>query len=525
MLLGAVLGPAMQLQQALLWPVWVYMAPALLALVALCWLGATRWATPWHASAALLAALVFAGAGCGLRAQWFAAKALEPALEGRDIVVTGRVAAMPQRNDTGQRFRFAPESARTDAGAVVLPPLLLLGWYESNPVPALGRTLAQHGADLRAGERWQMTVRLKAPHGNLNPHGFDYELWLWEQGIQATGYVRTGPRDAPPMRLGESWAHPVERARQLVRDAIFQRISERRFAGVVAALVTGDQNAIDRADWDVFRATGVAHLMSISGLHVTMFAWAAAALVGALWRRNPRWCLALPAQHAALLGGLLLAAGYALFSGWGVPAQRTVWMLATVSLLRLSGRCWPWPMVWLLACAVVLGVDPWALLQPGFWLSFVAVGVLFATDAGASHAGPAKLFPHLGRMLREQWVVTLALAALSLLLFGQVSVVGLVANLLAIPWVTLLVTPLALGGVLLSPLWDAAALAVQALGLLLQALAALPLATFSTAAPPLWFAWGVGAGAALALGTASAGCSAAAAGAAVAGAAPCAGGV
>jgi competence protein ComEC len=485
-LAGAVLGPALQLQQPELWSAAVYAAFGLAALVALAWAAIKMRASGRRALLALLAALALTAATCGLRAQWFAASALNPALEGRDIAVTGLVAAMPQRNDVGLRFRLAVESAHMNGAEVALPPQLLLGWYGGASLGAGGAELSRQPAELRAGERWQMTVRLKAPHGNLNPHGFDYELWLWEQGIQATGYVRAGPRDAAPQRVADTWAHPVERARQAVRDAIFQRISDRKLAGVVAALVTGDQNAIDRADWDIFRATGVAHLMSISGLHVTMFAWAAAALVGALWRRSPRLCLALPAQHAGLLGGLLLAAGYALFSGWGVPAQRTVWMLATVGLLRLAGRRWPWPPVWLLACAVVVSIDPWALLQPGFWLSFVAVGVLFATDSGAPHAAPMRAGARFALMLREQWVVTLALTPLGLLLFGQVSLVGLVANLLAIPWVTLLVTPLALGGVLLAPLWDAAALAVQGLGAVLQAMTALPLATVFMAAPPLW---------------------------------------
>src|SRR5205085_1496681 len=152
----------------------------------------------------------------------------------------------------------------------------------------------------------------------------DYELWLWEQGLQATGYVRTGSGDAWPERVGSTWQHPIERARESVRDAIFERVADRKLAGVIAALVTGDQSAIERADWDVFRATGVAHLMSISGLHVTMFAWFAGLVFGALWRRSPRLTLRWPAPHAALIGGLLLAIAYALFSGWGVPAQRTV---------------------------------------------------------------------------------------------------------------------------------------------------------------------------------------------------------
>jgi competence protein ComEC len=112
-----------------------------------------------------------------------------------------------------------------------------------------------------AGERWRLTVRLKAPHGNRNPHGFDSELWMWEQGVHASGYVRTGTRDEAPARLQATWRHPVERAREAVRDAVFARVPDRAQAGVIAALVTGDQSAIDRAGWEVFRATGVAHLM------------------------------------------------------------------------------------------------------------------------------------------------------------------------------------------------------------------------------------------------------------------------
>jgi competence protein ComEC len=219
-------------------------------------------------------------------------------------------------------------------------------------------------------------------------------------------------------------------------------------------------------------------------LHVTLFAWLATALVGALWRWLarpwPRVLLMVPAPWAAGLGGVALATAYALFSGWGVPAQRTVLMLAVVVALRLGVRHWPWPMVWLLAMATVLLLDPWALLQPGFWLSFVAVGILFATDPGGRQrvpgadvlmSWPARGTRALWGLVREQGVVTVALAPLTLLLFGQWSVVGLVANLVAIPLVTLLITPLALLGVLLPPLWDVAAWAVQGLSLGLQWLA------------------------------------------------------
>jgi len=524
-LLGAVLGPAVQVQQAGLWGWEVYAALLVVGLLVIGLgyphprplpegegvrspLSRLRERVGVRALASLLATALLAFALCGLRAAHFSSQALAPQLEGRDIAVVGVVAAMPQRNDMGLRFRFEVESATAAGSPVRVPPQIYLGWYGgAMPDPNGVLELQRQAPELHAGGRWQMTVRLKAPHGNSNPHGFDYELWLWEQGLQATGYVRAGPRDRPPQRLGETWRHPVERARQSVRDEIFARVAtstgsgqaDRKTAGLLAALIVGDQNAIDRADWDVFRATGVAHLMSISGLHITMFAWAAALLVGALWRRSERLCLAWPAPHAALVGGIALAAAYALFSGWGVPAQRTIWMLVTVGLLRLSGRRWPWPHVWLLACAVVVTLDPWALLQAGFWLSFVAVGVLFASDTGSPapdavpdaeksgwHARLARIAAGLRSAVREQWVITLALTPLTLLLFGQVSVVGLLANALAIPWVTLVITPLALGGVLAAPLWQLAGAALEVLGVYLAWLAALPFATISAPAPAVW---------------------------------------
>ena len=528
---GFIAGVAVQLQQSALWPGdWYGVLVALAAGVLAVLVGATalRTKAPLGTRLAIFVFAALLGFGLtGWRATAFQSNTLNPALEGRDIEVVGQVLAMPQIGEDGVRFRLDVESARLNGQVVILPPQLLLGWYsgfagreaKSGAMPEadpfeMGLALQRQPQALRAGERWQMTVRLKAPHGNSNPHGFDYELWLWEQGIQATGYVRAGPHDAPPAKLSTSWLHPVERARQTVREAIFERVENRQLAGVLAALVVGDQNAIERADWDVFRATGVAHLMSISGLHITMFAWLASLLIGKLWRRSvaltPRLCLALPASSAGALGGLLLATLYALFSGWGVPAQRTIWMLATVVLLRQSGRQWPWLQTWLLAMAVVVALDPWALMQAGFWLSFVAVGVLFATDSRASNArdtGASALIPfgkgvnlgfwrqrlsgffaHLVSAAREQWVVTLALTPLSLLLFNQVSLVGLLANALAIPWVTLLVTPLAMLGVLYAPIWDAAAWTVGLLALFLQWLASWPLASISVAAAPLWCA-------------------------------------
>ncbi|MDO5625688.1 MAG: DNA internalization-related competence protein ComEC/Rec2 [Pseudomonadota bacterium] len=515
-LAGWVLGVAVQLQQAALWAVWGYVAVLGLGAATVviargrgAWMRALGW---------LLCGALLAFALVGLRAGQ--RPVLDAALEGRDIELTGVVSRMPQRIEVGWRFRLWVEQARLDGTPVVLPPTVQLGWYGRMAWGEEGAATALPA--LRAGDRWRMTVRLKAPHGNLNPHGFDYELWLWEQGVAATGYVRTSARDAPPERLAQAVGHPVERARQSVRDAILAAApgwptlsmpfmaqgqgppaepGPARYAGIVAALVTGDQNLIERADWDVFRITGVAHLMAISGLHITMFAWLAVAVLGVGWRwaarvharlglparLNP--CLRVSAPVAALVGGVALAAGYALFSGWGVPAQRTVLMLTTFAALKLAGLRWPWWLSWLLACAVVLAFDPWALWQAGFWLSFVAVGVLFATDLGAHGAAQTGAGVGAGgqvrQLLREQWVVTLALTPLSLLLFGQASVVGLVANLLAIPWVTVVVTPLSMLGVLWPPVWQAAAWALVPLAAFLQALAGWPWASVWLATAPL----------------------------------------
>ena len=488
-LLGIVLGTAGQLQQESLFSCSVYMYFVLLAPVLYASAAIKLVATHGRTGLAALAFALLAFGLTGLRSTVFISQSLDPALEGLDVAVTGVIAAMPQHNETGSRFRLDVESAQWQGQPVSVPPSIYLGWYSGvfgGGGPGMMGELQRQPADIQAGERWQMTVRLKAPHGGSNPFGFDYELWLWEQGLQATGYVRAGPKDPVALRVTQTYRHPVELARQQVRDQIFERVTDRQYAGLIAALVVGDQNAIDRADWDIFRATGVAHLMSISGLHITMFAWGAALVLGWWWRRSSRLCLWWPATSAALVGGVLLATAYALFSGWGVPSQRTVLMLATVGWLRLSGKQWPWTHVWLMACAVVVAMDPWALLQAGFWLSFVAVGVLFATDSGASHAGNTGARGRLASMLREQWVITVALTPLTLLLFGQVSLVGLVANTLAIPWVTLVVTPLAMVGVLLPPLWDIATLAIAVLAGYLHWLAALPLASVSIAQAPLW---------------------------------------
>ena len=248
-------GAAVQLQQEVLQPT---------SLTLSCVLGATvgivlLWRLRRHASAALTIVLLCGVLGWGsteLRASRILLDRLEPALEGQDILVTGVIAELPRQGVTGTRFVFETETATLRGSVVKLPERLALGWYRS---PDDEAALAGAPPELRAGQRWRLATRLRQPHGTLNPHGFDLELWSFERELGASGNVRS-----PASKLDEdSGRHPIERLRQSVRDAIARHVADPATAGVLAALAIGDQAAIDREGWDLFRTTGVAHLMSI----------------------------------------------------------------------------------------------------------------------------------------------------------------------------------------------------------------------------------------------------------------------
>ncbi|HTJ97958.1 MAG TPA: DNA internalization-related competence protein ComEC/Rec2, partial [Rhodocyclaceae bacterium] len=356
------------------------------------------------------------------------ADALPVALEGQDIVVSGTIAAMPQQIERGWRFDFAVDEPAS------IPRHISLAWYSSgfrdeNPVQV---------PPLHAGDRWQLTVRLKRPHGNLNPYGFDYEAWLFERNIRATGYVRAKSEQ----RLLGASSSPllaIERWREGIRNRFQQSLGDAPYAGVLVALAVGDQQAVDRKQWDLFARTGITHLISISGLHITMLAGLAYALVNGLWRRVPRLMLYLPAQQAAVVAGWCAACAYCLLAGFAVPAQRTLFMLAVVAIALWSRRNLAPRHVLSLALLLVLLFDPWAVLAAGFWLSFGAVSLLFYIGHG-----------RLGTLhwLRAwgvaQWAMTLGMLPLLLLLFQQFSLVSPLANAVAIPIVSFIVTPLTL---------------------------------------------------------------------------------
>src|SRR3989475_1038016 len=222
---------------------------------------------------------------------------LDPELDGRDMLASGVVAGLPQAFERGVRFDFDVESPETG-----VPRRIVLSSYGG-----FAPDDSQGVLPVRAGERWRFAVRLRRPHGRANPHGFDYEAWLLERGIRATGYVRMPSRRAgderaqiEPERLADRvpqyW---LQRPRGAAREKIRSALPERPYAGVLIALAIGDQNAIGPEDWRLFARTGVSHLMSISGLHVTMVAGLFAVLASWCWRRSEFLVLALAAQKAA----------------------------------------------------------------------------------------------------------------------------------------------------------------------------------------------------------------------------------
>jgi competence protein ComEC len=362
--------------------------------------------------------------------------------EGRDIRIEGVIAGLPQPSERSVRFEFDVERVLT-AGAVV-PGRIVLSWWGSPAQDDRAATLV----DLHPGERWQLTVRLRRPRGMANPHGFDYEAWLLERNLRATGNVRarTGSyRSAAMVHRPQYW---VERARGWLRARIFAALPERPYAGVLVALAIGDQRAIPPDQWQVYTRTGVNHLMSISGLHVTMVSGLVFALAYGLWRRSQRLASRLPAVKAAVIAGVATAFGYALLAGFAVPAQRTVYMLCVVAAAVWLGVLESSSIVLAAALLIVLLIDPWAMLAPGFWLSFGAVGIIMFVCNGRVGR------PHwLTTWMRVQFAVTLAMVPVLIAVFQQVSVVSPVANALAIPVVGLGVVPLTLLGMVLPFDW------------------------------------------------------------------------
>ncbi len=423
-------------------------------------------------------ALILAGAAMlgFCYAAWMAQQRLSDSLpaewQGKNIVITGIVAEMPRLHEQGMRFAFDVERVQTEGAHV--PHRIQLATYDGDTNEPL---------NMSAGARWQLTVRLKQPHGTSNPYNFDFEAWALERDIRAIGYVHARGENRLLSEQTSSPAYFVQHLRESVRTHFLKTLGEAPYSGVLVALAIGDQSGISQADWQVFTRTGVNHLMSISGLHITMLAGLVFAVVYWLWRRSIRLTLRFPARKAAALAGLFAALFYTLVSGFEVPAQRTLYMVTTITVMMLFSRNVSPSQMLAAALTVVLLSDPWAVLSPGFWLSFGAVALIFyVTSNRLQHAHWLKEYG------KVQWAMMIGLIPPLLAMFQQLSLVSPVANAFAIPLVSFAVVPLTLLGTL-PPFEWMLYVAHQAMVLcmyLLQLLDKLPYVVWAQHAPPVW---------------------------------------
>lgn len=373
--------------------------------------------------------------------------------QGEELVVSGHIASLPERateqwaarkrkhDEPPQhswRFSFEPTEG-------ALPSRLRTSWYRTPEV-------------LQGGECWRFTLKLKTPRGSQNPDGFDYEGWLFRQGIGANAIVRAAERcDAVGF-------YPVLRLRQHIRNRIEASLPPSPARAVLTALVLGDATGLRDADWSAFRLTGTSHLVAISGFNLAIVAGFAFFLLRWLWGAWPLFTNRLPAQKAAALGAAVIATFYALLAGFEPPVTRALAMLLIgLAAIFVNRTAHPFRVL-ALAWAVILLADPFAVLSAGLWLSFGAVAAIIWLASGRMGAES-----RWRTAVRVQILLSLLLAPLTLFFFQGTAWIAPFVNLLAVPWFAVL-TPLALVAVLL--LWLAPALAMPLLHLAEQALAA-----------------------------------------------------
>jgi len=340
---------------------------------------------------------------------------------------SGQVVEFPRVTDGRVQFLFRPDERH---GA--LPRLMRLSWYSYG-----GRNLPQ----IRAGEHWAFTARLRRPDSLANPGGFDAAKAAYVSGIGAVGYVRDGVRKGLPVTYG--WL----RVRSLVVERVNDVLQNHRAVPLVLALGVGARHRLTQDHWDVFRRTGTSHLLAISGLHITLAAGCGLLLgrllllVGA-----PVWL-----QYAFSAGFGFV---YAALSGFALPAMRALSMLLLVLLLMLRRREYSAFDVLGVTVFIVLFADPWAAFKPGFWLSFIAVAVLiyqyrvFAPAAVVFDnfvSGWQLTYLRAKRavimMVVAQVLLVAGLAIPTLMVFGALPLQAGLVNLAAIPVFSFVIVP------------------------------------------------------------------------------------
>ena len=394
-------------------------------------------------------------------------------LQGLDFEVIGTIRGLPSVETRNTRFEFNIESATLDGEKIALSGTSRLNWYDDAPA-------------LAPCSQWKLRLRLRPPRGLVNPGGYDGERGSVQRGVAAVGYVRGS---AENQQIASAQGLCIDGWRQAITQSIAQRFAGQETAGLLRALAVGDQHGIAESDWQVLRATGIGHLIAISGLHVGMFAAFGALLARGIWKTWPHITLRIPGPLLEAPVALVCAFGYGLLAGMGVPTIRTLLMIAIALLARNARRASSIPQALALAAVIIVIWNPLAVLSAGFWLSFFGVAVLLSiTQPTGTERAWWREIPRL------QLVLSLALLPMTVWFFGQGSLIGPLANLVAVPWVSFLVVPLTVAGSLLivdlpmigGPLLDLADLLLRAVWSLMQWLAALPSAQVYFAAAPSW---------------------------------------
>ncbi len=383
-----------------------------------------------HRRSRYLGLCILAVAWTALRADIALSQRLSRALENEEIVVTGSVHDLPQVRDDATRFEFVVDSASRDDAPLALSGLIRLGWYETPP--AIG-----------ACERWRLHVKLKRPRGTINPGGFDAERYALEHGIVAAGTVRDSPDNE---KIGDVVCIDALRAR--IVATIAMALDGRVSVDLLPALAFGDQHAMSSDEWSIARATGIPHLIAISGLHIALFASFGVGCMRLLWKCAPSLTLRWPAPLMEAVASLAFAIAYALIAGFGLPTRRALVMIAAMLVAHLTRRAHAPVHGLALAVVVLLAADPLCVLSAGFWLSFVGVGWLMLCLQGPRHH-------HWRDMIRSQGIATIGLLPLGVWFFGQSSLIAPLANLVAVPVICFFVLPLGTLGALIGTFFPA----------------------------------------------------------------------
>ena len=358
-------------------------------------------------------------------------RSFDAELEGRDVFVSGYVISLPYSTDRYTQFNFKISEIRDEYGKTRNNPgLIRLYWYKPYPV-------------LKPGKHLSLLIRAKRPHGLMNPGGYDYEAWLFRAGVRATGYVRSS-EDSPESVRKRITIHNF-------RYYIAQQLDEiaaghsSRFK-LIYALILGDRSRLEVEQREILSTTGTSHLLAISGLHIGLVASFAFFLSRWIWPIWTRGVTRLPAQYFASLFSLLIALFYALLAGFTIPTQRALIMLTLVLLNVLRSRKVSKSMLFTQALFIVLLFDPLAVLAPGFWLSFLAMAIImFALNVELIR----DKFSKIRQWFRVQIYIYIGLVPVLVLIFNHIPIISLMANFIAIPWVSLITMPLLLSATLM----------------------------------------------------------------------------